>query len=134
MRAHSLITVQRNAEPWTPQASFTAKTKAGKAEFSAVFTATEKDTAQIIFQLGGAQKPWRVCLDDVAIQETQPDGVEAAAQQTLYALPALVNQTGYFLDGPKRDDPVGCPGPTAVQARRWQRCCGGRRNGGARRL
>ncbi|WP_455270739.1 glycoside hydrolase family 9 protein [Rhizobium herbae] len=96
------ITVQRNAEPWTPQASFTAKTKAGKAEFSAAFTATEKDTAQIIFQLGGAQKPWRVCLDDVAIQESRTDGIAAAAQQKMYALPALINQTGYFLDGPKR--------------------------------
>jgi endoglucanase len=96
------VTIQRNAEPWTPQASFDAGTKAGKVEFSGVFTATEKDPAQIIFQLGGAQKPWRVCLDDVAIQETQPDEIEVAAQKTLYALPALVNQTGYFLDGPKR--------------------------------
>ncbi|WP_426235155.1 glycoside hydrolase family 9 protein [Pararhizobium sp. DWP1-1-3] len=101
--AHTFaITIQRNAEPWTPQAAFDAKTKAGKVEFSAVFTATEKDPAQIVFQLGGSEKPWRVCLDDVAMRETKPDKTAAAAQKTMYALPALVNQTGYFLDGPKR--------------------------------
>ncbi|WP_428425657.1 glycoside hydrolase family 9 protein [Pararhizobium sp.] len=96
------VTIQRNAEPWTPQAALTAETKDGTVEFSAVFTATENDPAQIIFQLGGSEKPWRVCLDDVAIRETKPDKIAVAAQKTLYGLPALVNQTGYFLDGPKR--------------------------------
>ncbi|MDW5312797.1 glycoside hydrolase family 9 protein [Rhizobium sp. PL01] len=96
------VMIQRNAEPWTPQATLTAVTKAGKVEFSADFTATETDPAQIIFQLGGAQKPWRVCLDDVAMREKKPDSAEVAAQKAMYALPALVNQTSYFLDGPKR--------------------------------
>ncbi|WP_276120679.1 glycoside hydrolase family 9 protein [Pararhizobium qamdonense] len=116
------VTIQRNAEPWTPQASFEAATKAGKIEFSSVFTATETDPAQIIFQLGGAKKPWRVCLDDVALQEAkagdtktsgtkasdtkasdaQAVAAEAAARKRMTALPALVNQAGYFLDGPKR--------------------------------
>ncbi|MCW0001635.1 glycoside hydrolase family 9 protein [Pararhizobium sp. YC-54] len=96
------VRIQRNAEPWTPQATFNAETKAGKAEFSAVFTATENEPAQIIFQLGGAKKPWRFCLDDVAINEAKPDRIEVAAQQAMYALPPLINQAGYFLDGPKR--------------------------------
>lgn len=96
------ILVQRNAEPWTAQATFNAETKAGKAAFSAVFKATEAEPAQIIFQLGGAEKPWRVCLDDVAINEAKSEEITSAARDAMRALPALVNQTGYFLDGPKR--------------------------------
>lgn len=96
------VTIQRNAEPWTPQATFHVETKAGKVEFSAVFMATGKEPAQIIFQLGGAKKPWRFCLDDVAIRETKAEKIDPAAPKNMYALPPLINQAGYFLDGPKR--------------------------------
>lgn len=105
------VLVQRNAEPWTAQAALEAATKNGKQEFSAVFTATEAEPAQILFQLGGADAPWRFCLDEIAVSEAEPEAVAAAAATAAasavskpapHTLPALVNQTGYFVDGPKR--------------------------------
>ncbi|WP_349435199.1 glycoside hydrolase family 9 protein [Pararhizobium sp. A13] len=96
------VLVQRNAAPWTAQATFNAEIKAGEEGFSTVFKAMEAEPAQIIFHLGGAEKPWRLCLDDVAIREAKPEEVVAAAKKVARDLPALVNQAGYFLDGPKR--------------------------------
>jgi len=96
------VLVQRNAEPWTAQATFNAEIKAGQEGFSTVFNAMETEPAQIIFHLGGAEKPWRLCLDDVAINEARPEEIVAAAKKAARGLPALVNQAGYFLDGPKR--------------------------------
>jgi endoglucanase len=96
------VVIQRNIEPWTAQASFEANVKAGKTEFSSVFTASEAEPAQIILQLGGAKKSWRLCLDDVVIREATAEEVDAKTKNASRDLPALVNQTGYFLDGPKR--------------------------------
>jgi endoglucanase len=96
------VLVQRNAEPWTPQATFNAEIKAGEEGFSTVFNVMEAEPAQIIFHLGGSRKPWRFCLDDVAISEAKPEEVAAVAKEVASGLPALVNQAGYFLDGPKR--------------------------------
>ncbi|MEK1926803.1 MAG: glycoside hydrolase family 9 protein [Rhizobium giardinii] len=96
------VLIQRSAEPWTAQATFTVGTQAGQEGFSTVFGATEAEPAQIIFHLGGAERPWQLCLDDVAISEATPEETVAAAKKVARGLPALVNQTGYFLDGPKR--------------------------------
>ncbi|MCV9961367.1 glycoside hydrolase family 9 protein [Pararhizobium sp. BT-229] len=96
------ILVQRNAEPWTAQATLNAETKAGIEAFSTVFKATEPEPAQIILHLGGVGKSWRFCLDNVAIQEATPEEIAAEVPRATRALPALVNQAGYFLDGPKR--------------------------------
>ncbi|CAN7303789.1 glycoside hydrolase family 9 protein [Pararhizobium sp. LjRoot235] len=96
------VVIQRNTEPWTAQAAFDAETIDGEEGFSKVFRATETEPAQMIFHLGGAQKPWRLCLDDVAIREAKPEEAVAAVKSATRGLPALVNQAGYFLDGPKR--------------------------------
>src|SRR6185503_7765400 len=89
------VLVQRNAEPWTAQATFNAEIKAGEEGFSTVFNAMEAEPAQIIFHLGGSEKPWRFCLDDVAISEARPEEIAAAAKTATRSLPALVNQAGY---------------------------------------
>ncbi len=102
------ILVQRASEPWTAQARIDGHADEKAADISTIFVATEADTAQLVFHLGGAPAPWRLCIDDVAL--VQVDAKPAAASvaapsgraSPLEALPALVNQAGYFLDGPKR--------------------------------
>ncbi len=105
------ILVQRAAEPWTAQASFEGRAGEEAFALSTTFVAKEADPAQLVFHLGGAPDPWRLCIDDVtlaAVEATQPTGSEGETERQspgpspLEALPPLVNQAGYFLDGPKR--------------------------------
>lgn len=96
------IFVQRAADPWTPQATLTAEASGIKQPFSATFRATEAEPAQIILHLGGAERDWTLCMDDVSLQEAKSEEVTTAAGNAFSSLPALVNQSGYFLDGPKR--------------------------------
>nr|WP_275784042.1 glycoside hydrolase family 9 protein [Rhizobium gei] len=100
------VLVQRNAEPWTAHATFGGETQPGKRGFAEVFKAQEAEPAQIIFHLGGASKPWQLCLDDVSLVEAAPEALDesvpVAAETGAREMPPVVNQGGYFLDGPKR--------------------------------
>jgi len=100
------VLVQRNAEPWTEQAGFIVASDADMKPFSAVFRAKEDKAAQVIFQLGGGQAPWRLCLDVLSVREASAE--EVSQVETIptpskagNAIPR-VNQAGYFTDGPKR--------------------------------
>ena len=63
------VLVQRNEEPWTAQASFTVASNATMQTFSSAFRAKENRSAQIIFHLGGALAPWRLCLDVLSLRK-----------------------------------------------------------------
>lgn len=91
--------IQRGAEPWTTQSEFSIEGASERTPFSADFMASELDEAQLIFPLGGAEKAWRFCIDDVSLVEiAAPAGANRANQG-----PAIrVNQLGYLTDGPKR--------------------------------
>lgn len=105
------ILVQRAADPWTEQARLDARAGEEVSDLSMDFVAKEADPAQLIFQLGGFPSPWRLCIDDVILEVADDQGApenttEAAVQphgpSALEALPPLVNQSGYLLDGPKK--------------------------------
>lgn len=53
--------------------------------------------AQVVFQIGGAEKPWRFCVDDVHIAAGEP----AAPYVPETGTRVRVNQVGYLQDGPK---------------------------------
>ncbi len=91
--------IQRGAEPWTTQGEFMIAGAPEPAPFSADFMATEADEAQLIFPLGGAEKPWRFCVDDVSLTEI---AAPAAANRAKDGPAIRVNQLGYLTDGPKR--------------------------------
>ncbi|MDQ0321283.1 endoglucanase [Pararhizobium capsulatum DSM 1112] len=105
------ILVQRAAEPWTAQVRIDGRAGEDPTDISTIFVATEAAPAQLVFHLGGAQGPWHLCIDDVTLAEVDTKPATAAMAATplpsgtpspLEVLPPLVNQSGYFLDGPKR--------------------------------
>ena len=105
------ILVQRAAEPWTAQARLEGRAGEKPVDLSLLFVAREADPAQLVFHLGGASDPWRLCIDDVTLaasEAKQPVAAGAASvvsahgPSPLEALPPLVNQSGYFLNGRKR--------------------------------
>lgn len=91
--------IQRGAEPWTTQSEFSIVGASGRTPFSADFMALEPDEAQLIFPLGGGEKPWRFCIDDVSLLEI---AAPAAANRANEGPAIRVNQLGYVTDGPKR--------------------------------
>lgn len=90
---------QKAAEPWTAEGEIARSVNAGKQTLSEDFTAAETHAeAQLVFQLGGSDTPWRFCLHAASLQS----GQEAAAESTTSASSAIrVNQFAYFLNGPK---------------------------------
>mgnify|MGYP003640526927 CR=1 FL=1 len=90
--------VQQSSEPWTPEGEIVRRVSPDKAVLSETFSAGQDHAgAQLVFQLGGSDKPWRFCLHSASLmsgQASQPaDGRVSAIR---------VNQTTYFPDGPKR--------------------------------
>ena len=105
------ILVQRAAEPWTAQARIDGRVGEKPADISTIFVATKRPRHSSCFIWVARNGPWHLCIDDVTL--AQVDAKPAAASlaaipsssgnsSPLEALPALVNQSGYFLDGPKR--------------------------------
>ncbi|MDO9414871.1 glycoside hydrolase family 9 protein [Pararhizobium sp.] len=95
--------VQQASEPWTAQAELSlSATKDGQA-FSAIFPALQGVTSQIVLQLGGSAADTRLCLDDVVLRQAMADEVAGKAPTAVTSgSPIRVNQSGYFLNGPKR--------------------------------
>jgi endoglucanase len=61
--------VQMPKPPWTPYASLSETATPKGATFTQTFTAPEtQPAAQVVFQIGGAPKPWVLCLDDVSVR------------------------------------------------------------------
>lgn len=92
--------IQRAAEPWTVQSEFSVGGESERASFSADFMASDEEEAQLVFPLGGADKPSRFCIDDVSLVEIAAP--PAATNRATRGPTIRVNQLGYFTDGPKR--------------------------------
>ncbi|MDF1609770.1 glycoside hydrolase family 9 protein [Hoeflea sp. YIM 152468] len=92
--------VQKAAEPWTAEGEINRRLAVDKQSLSENFLARQTHPeAQLVFQLGGADAPWRFCLHSASLQS----GLEPASAKAAEAVPAIrVNQLGYFPDGPKR--------------------------------
>ena len=90
---------QKAAEPWTAEGEIARSVNAGKQTLSEDFTAAETHAeAQLVFQLGGSDDPWRFCLHAASLQS----GQEAAAESATSVSSAIrVNQFAYFPNGPK---------------------------------
>ena len=92
--------IQRAAEPWTVQREFSIGGASERTSFSADFMASDEAEAQLVFPLGGVDKPSRFCIDDVSLVEI---AAPPAATNRANSGPAIrINQLGYFTDGPKR--------------------------------
>jgi len=90
--------VQQPVSPW--DATFEANPSLGgdETEFSYTFNASlDLPAAQVVFQVGGADEPWSLCIDDVSIHTGDP--AEAFVPET--GTRVRVNQVGYLLTGPK---------------------------------
>lgn len=90
---------QKAAEPWTAEGEIARSVNTGKQTMTEDFTAAETHAeAQLVFQLGGSDDPWRFCLHAASLQS----GQEAAAESVESASSAIrVNQFAYFPNGPK---------------------------------
>jgi len=90
---------QKAAEPWTAEGEIARRLSASRQTLSEDFTAAETHTeAQLVFQLGGADEPWRFCLHSASLLSGQKPVAETAP---IAASAIRVNQFAYFPDGPK---------------------------------
>ncbi|WP_417436350.1 glycoside hydrolase family 9 protein [Hoeflea sp.] len=90
---------QKAAEPWTAEGEIARAVSAGKQTLNEDFTAAETHAkAQLVFQLGGADAPWRFCLHSASLQSGQEPAAETASDATSAI---RVNQYAYFPKGPK---------------------------------
>ena len=91
---------QESAEPWTAEGEISRRLWADRQTLREDFVAGETHAqAQLVFQLGGSDRPWRFCLHAASLLA----GQEAAPAAATSVAPAIrVNQTAYFPDGPKR--------------------------------
>jgi endoglucanase len=102
---------QKGVEPWTAEGEITRRLTVKKQSASADFQAGKThDPAQVVFQLGGADKPWRFCLHSVSLRSGQKPVATAGSGSMS---PIRVNQTAYLPGGPKRAN-SGAGRPRAV--------------------
>jgi len=90
---------QKASAPWTAEGEIARHLSNEKQTLSEDFIAGETHReAQLVFQLGGADEPWRFCLNSASLMTGQKPAAETASN----AAPAIrVNQFAYFPDGPK---------------------------------
>ena len=91
--------VQQPVAPWN--ATYEANPAIGgdTTEFHFQFNSSlDLPEAQLAFQIGGADAPWRFCLDDVHLAAGEP----AAPYVPETGNRVRVNQLGYLSSGPKR--------------------------------
>jgi endoglucanase len=91
---------QEGVEPWRPEGELVRSLSTERQDAMVLFQpgATRKN-AQVVFQLGGSDEPWRFCLHSVSLKsgnEFLPD------MQGNFDTPIRVNQVVYLPDGPKR--------------------------------
>lgn len=93
------VRVQRDGEPYTTHVEVPVDALPGGVHVEETFRAVERQPAQLLLQLGGQGADRTVCLDDVSLTASKPAGT---ADGVTSAKAVLVNQAGYFADGPKR--------------------------------
>ena len=91
--------VQKGSEPWTAEGQITRRLLTEKQTSSEDFVAAETHSeAQLAFQLGGADEPWRFCLHSASLLSDPKPAAEAASNA---ASAIRINQLAYFPDAPK---------------------------------
>jgi endoglucanase len=91
--------VQMPVDPYTSYVSLTpTAVPEGVASETSFVSPVSREDAQVVFQVGGAQADWTLCLDDVSLS----GGEEIAAYEPETGPSIRVNQLGYLPDGPKR--------------------------------
>ncbi|SIQ27953.1 endoglucanase [Rhizobium sp. RU20A] len=93
------VRVQRDGEPYSAHADETIEAKPVASTVDKTFRAVERQPAQLLLQLGGQDLDRTVCIDDVSLTAAAPAGTVTTSTT---ASAVLVNQSGYFRDGPKR--------------------------------
>ncbi len=89
---------QQNEPPWTATYEMNPTPGDDLTLFEGGFTSTlDWPTGQLVFQIGGADAPWRFCLDDVSFRTGPPPAPHEADTHSR----VRVNQYGYLPDGPK---------------------------------
>ena len=93
------VLAQQGASPWTATFEANPTMTVDPTALEWAFTSTlDLQTGQLVFQIGGADDPWRFCLDDVSLQTgSAPVAYVPPTQSRI-----RVNQIGYVADGPKR--------------------------------
>ncbi len=93
------VRVQRDGEPYTTHADYPVQAVPDGVHLDETFRAVERQPAQLLLQLGGQDADRTVCIDNVSLTTAAAAGT-AAGVTTAKAV--LVNQAGYFADGPKQ--------------------------------
>ncbi len=90
---------QQNQAPWSATYEMNPTTSEALTLFEGGFTSTlDWPAGQLVFQIGGGEKDWTFCLDDVSFRTGPPP--EPYVAETHSAI--RVNQYGYLPEGPKR--------------------------------
>lgn len=91
--------VQMPVDPYTSYVSATPLALPEGGTTTVQFTSpVDRDDAQIVFQVGGALRPWTLCLDNVSLT----GGTEVGAYAPETGPIVRINQVGYLPDGPKK--------------------------------
>jgi len=91
---------QKASDPWTAEGEIVRRLSPGRQSLSEDFIADQTHReAQLVFQFGGNDAPWRFCLHSASLVSGQ---AAAPAVGTDLQSAIRVNQTAYFPDGPKR--------------------------------
>ncbi|MFE3454750.1 glycoside hydrolase family 9 protein [Nonomuraea sp. NPDC059194] len=89
---------QMGVAPYTAVVSGWSSVTTSAASFTYTGTSTvDFAEGQVLFQVGGAKEPYRLCLDDISFT-----GGTSARDGRNLGSPVRVNQLGYLSDGPKR--------------------------------
>ena len=93
------VLVQQNESPWKDTSETNPVMATDLKTYTVGFTSSlDWPAGQLVFQVGGADAPWRFCVDDVSLRTgPPPDPYQADTGSRV-----RVNQLGYLPDGPKR--------------------------------
>ena len=93
------VLVQQNESPWKDTSETNPVTATDLKTYTVGFTSSlDWPAGQLVFQVGGADAPWRFCVDDVSLRTGPPP----APYQADTGSRVRVNQLGYLPGGPKR--------------------------------
>ncbi|MDT0265237.1 glycoside hydrolase family 9 protein [Streptomyces sp. DSM 44915] len=108
----SRTAVQQAEEPYAAELTAVDTIGAEPTEFTHFFTAGADHTAaQLVFQVGGRDEAFTLCLDDISLT----GGAEPPVYEPDTGSPVRVNQVGYLTEGPKRGTFV----TEATEAQTW---------------